>query len=114
YELLDVNLALGRGSTPAIHFNGSAITYQELANHVMQIAGALAHRGVKPGDCVLMRLLNRPHFIATFLAVLRIGAVAVPTAPLLRQREIGAIVESSDPVLLISETELWDEVQRVD
>jgi acyl-CoA synthetase (AMP-forming)/AMP-acid ligase II len=31
-----------------------------------------------------MRLLNRPHFIATFLAVLRIGAVAVPTPPLLR------------------------------
>jgi acyl-CoA synthetase (AMP-forming)/AMP-acid ligase II len=53
-----------------------------------------------------MRLLNRPHFIATFLAVLRIGAVAVPTPPLLRQRETHAIAESADPVLMIPETDL--------
>src|SRR6186713_1605517 len=95
YELLDANLALGRGSAPAIHFAGTLLTYQELANQVMQIAGALRQRGVKAGDCVMLRLLNRPHFIAAFLAVLRVGAVAVPTAPLLRYREIGAIIENA-------------------
>src|SRR6266566_3949494 len=114
YELLDANVALGRGSAPAIYFADSVITYKQLTDQVMQIAGALRERGVKPGDCVILRLLNRPHFISTFLALLRIGAVAVPTPPLLRSREISAIIESADPVLLISETELWDDVEKLD
>src|ERR1051326_4553111 len=99
YELLDANLSSGRESSPAIFLSGSAISYKQLADDVMQIAGALRHRGVKSGDRVVLRLLNRPPFIATFLAVLRIGAVAVPTPPLLRQREIAEIIESADPVM---------------
>ena len=114
YELLDANLALGRASAPAIYSADSIVTYKQLTDEVMNIAGALRQRGVKAGDCVVMRLFNRPHFIATFLAVLRIGAVAVPTPPLLRQREISAIIESADPILLISETDLWDEVEKLD
>src|SRR5437773_3245790 len=114
YELLDANLALGRGLAPAIHFGDSTITYKQLTDDVMQIAGALRQRGVKAGDCVVVRLLNRPHFISAFLALLRIGAVAVPTPPLLRSREISAIIESADPILLISETDLWEEVEKLD
>lgn len=114
YELLDSNLALGRGSAPAIYSGDTVITYNKLTDEVMRIAGALRQRGVQPGDCVIIRLLNRPNFIATFLAVLRIGAVAVPTPPLLRSREISAIIESADPILFISETDLWDEVEKLD
>jgi 2-aminobenzoate-CoA ligase len=113
YELLDSNLALGRGSAPAIYSGESFISYTQLADEVMKIAGALRQRGVQPGEAVLIRLLNRPSFIAAFLAVLRIGAVALPTAPLLRHREIDAIVHSADPVLLISETDLWDEIEKM-
>jgi 2-aminobenzoate-CoA ligase len=114
YELLDANLALGRASAPAIYAGNSVITYAQLANEVMKIAGALRQRGVKSGDAVLMRLLNRPHFISTFLALLRIGAVAVPTAPLLRYREIDAIIRSAEPVLVISETDLWEETEKIE
>src|SRR6266850_7425445 len=114
YELLDANLASGRGPAPAIHFGDSVISYAQLADDVMRIAGALRDRGVQPGATVLVRLFNRPHFISTFLALLRIGAVAVPTPPLLRSREVGAIVESAEPRLLISETDLWEEVAKLD
>ena len=114
YELLDANLASGRGPTPAIHFGDSVITYSQLADDVLRIAGALLGRGVQPGAPVLLRLFNRPHFISTFLALLRIGAVAVPTPPLLRSRELNAIIENADPVLLISEAELRDEVEKLD
>src|SRR6185369_7664651 len=114
YELLDANLASGRGSAPAIYSGDSVVTYKQLIEEVMQIAGALHQRGVKAGDCVIVRLLNRPRFVSTFLALLRIGAVAVPTPPLLRSREISAIIESADPMLLISETDLWDEVEKLD
>jgi 2-aminobenzoate-CoA ligase len=114
YELLDTNLAQGRGSQPAVHFEDSVVTYKQLTEQVIRIAGALRARGVKPGDAVLVRLMNRPEFIAVFLAILRIGAVAVPTPPLLRHREINTIVESADPVLLVSESDLWEEVQKLD
>src|SRR5437667_8023840 len=113
YDLLDANLALGRGSAPAIYFGDSVITYKQLTEHVMHIAGALRGRGVRPGDCVILRLLNRPHFISTFLALLRIGAVAVPTPPLLRARELNAIVENARPVFLISEPDLWADVEKI-
>jgi len=114
YELLDANLALGRGSAPAIFSADSIITYAQLADEVMRAAGALRRHGVKPGDGVLIRLLNRPNFIVTFLALLRIGAVALPTAPLLRHREIGAIIQTATPILLVSETDLWDEIRKID
>jgi 2-aminobenzoate-CoA ligase len=114
YELLDANLALGRGSAPAIFSADSIITYAQLGDDVMKTAGALRRHGVKPGDGVLIRLLNRPNFIVTFLALLRIGAVALPTAPLLRHREIGAIIQTAAPTLLVSETDLWDEIRKID
>ncbi len=114
HELLDANLKAGRGRAVAIHSTDSSLTYDQLTEQVNRLAGALRHRGVKEGDCVVLRLMNRPHFIAAFLALLRIGAVAVPTAPLLRRREIRAIVQNSDPVLLISESDLWSEVERLD
>ena len=113
-ELLDTNLERGRGSAAAIHFGDSSITYAELTDQVMRFAGALRQRGVKPGDCVVIRLMNRPHFIAALLALLRLGAVAVPTPPPLRHREISAIVGNAEPVLLISEADLWDEVGTLD
>jgi 2-aminobenzoate-CoA ligase len=113
-ELLDTHLRAGRGSAPAIYSPQGNLTYDELANEVNRIAGALRSHGVKQGHCVVLRFLNRPHFISTFLALLRIGAVAIPTAPLLRHREITAIIESADPVMLISESDLWSELERID
>src|SRR4029077_6500741 len=103
YELLDANLASGRDSAPAIHYGDRVITYGELADDVMQIARALRKLGIRRGDSVILRLLNRPHFISTFLALLRIGAIAAPTPPLLGSRELASIVENADPVLLVSE-----------
>jgi 2-aminobenzoate-CoA ligase len=114
HELLDAHIARGRGGSPAIYFGDSVITYKQLHDDVMQVAGGLRQRGIHPGDCVILRLLNRPHFISTFLALLRIGAVAVPTPPLVRARELSAIIESADPALLVAETDLWDEVEKLD
>ena len=113
HELLDRNLERGRGSFPAIYFGNSVVTYRELQQDVMEVAGALHRHGVEPGDRVILRLLNRPHFISTFLALLRLGAVAVPTPPLIRAREISAIIESSQPRLVVSEPDLWEELEKV-
>ena len=53
HELIDANLALGRGSAPAIYFADSVVTYNQLATDVMKLAGALQQRGVRPGTALL-------------------------------------------------------------
>jgi 2-aminobenzoate-CoA ligase len=113
YELLDVHLASGRGSAPAIHYGDRIITYGQLAAEVTRVARAFLKLGIRRGDCVVLRLLNRPHFISTFLALLRIGAIAAPTPPLIRSRELAAIIANADPVLLVSDSDLWDEVEKL-
>src|SRR5262245_38256062 len=65
HEFLDVGLATGKGSSPAIYHGDRVVTYAQLADDTMRIAGALRQRGVRPGDAVVLRLLNRPHFIST-------------------------------------------------
>ena len=114
HELLDANVAAGRGSFPAIYFKDSVVTYQQLLDDVTHVAGALRRHGIQPGDRVILRLLNRPHFISIWLALLRIGAVAVATPPLIKAREINAIIRSSEPALLVSEADLWEEVTKLD
>ena len=40
--------------------------------------GALSRRGVEFGDRVLILMLNRTEFIESFLAINKLGAIAVP------------------------------------
>ena len=52
-------------------------TFAELRDDVASLAGALASRGVRPGDTVAL-LLGLADAAAMFLAVARLGAIAVP------------------------------------
>src|SRR5262245_46950591 len=69
-EFIDTKRAQGLGSTPAVYFADSVVTYNQLALDVMKLAGALRQRGVNQGDCVALRLLNRTYFVAVCLALL--------------------------------------------
>src|SRR5438046_697355 len=113
YELLDAHLSNGRGAAPAVYFGSSTLTYHDVYNQVVCMAGALHEKGIGPGDRVLLRLLNRPHFITAWLALLRLGAVAVATSPLIKAREIEAVIDSSRPKLLVTESDLMEEVHRL-
>jgi 2-aminobenzoate-CoA ligase len=111
-ELLDSHIAEGRGKAPAIYFNDSVWTYAQVFAEANRLAAVFRDNGLGPGDRVLLRLFNRPHFITSWLAVLRLGAVAVATAPAIKARELNAILESATPKLLVSEAELWEEVEK--
>jgi 2-aminobenzoate-CoA ligase len=111
-ELLDTHIRQDRGQRVAVRFQEETITYQQLYERVTHFAAVLRSEGIQPGDRVLLRLLNRPHFIVTWLALLRIGAVIVATAPPIKARELSAVIESAQPALLISESELWDEAMK--
>jgi len=111
-ELLDRHIEEGRGASPAIYYKDTSISYAELFEDVTRLAAILRAEKIEVGDRVVLRLLNRPHFIAVWLSLVRIGAVVVATPPLIKARELTAILESARPKMLISELELWDEVAR--
>lgn len=110
-ELLDRNLAAGRGPCPAIYHQRRTISYEELISAVETLAAALRDQGIVPGDRVLIRFWNQPEFVIAWLAVLRVGGIVVATMPLLRSREIGKILSDCQPSFLLTQEDLWQEVE---
>ncbi|HEY9065061.1 MAG TPA: AMP-binding protein [Burkholderiaceae bacterium] len=93
-ELLDAHVAAGRGDRPCVSApNGPAWTYAELQRQANRIANVLVHEfGVVPGNRVLLRSANKPMLVASWFAVMKVGAIAVATMPLLRAKELVQII----------------------
>ncbi|MGH3367093.1 MAG: AMP-binding protein [Nocardioidaceae bacterium] len=69
-------------------------TYGDLLRRSNQIAHLLVEEyGIVPGNRVLLRGPNNPWLVACWVGVLKAGAVAVTTMPLLRSRELATIAE---------------------
>jgi len=92
--LLDRAIERGRGDHPAVLSpDGVCWTYRELNARANRIARVLTEDlGVLPGNRVLLRAPNSPMHAACWFAVIKAGAIAVGTMPLLRAKELTDIV----------------------
>src|SRR5438445_2379083 len=79
---------------PALHDGGQTISYGRLRTLVGEARGALVDLGVQPGDRVALALPNDSLFVVAYLAVLGIGAVAVPLNPEAPEAELEAELEA--------------------
>ncbi len=59
-ELLDKQIAAGRGDSPAILFGDKVITYKQLLGAACKIGNALRKLGVEETDRVMLRSPNVP------------------------------------------------------
>ncbi|MEO7360902.1 MAG: AMP-binding protein, partial [Gemmatimonadaceae bacterium] len=74
----------------------TATTYRELQRQADAIAHVLVREmGLVSGNRVLLRGYNGATLAATWLAVLKAGAVAVTTMPMLRAIELQAVMEKA-------------------
>ncbi len=96
----------------AIHYRDSALTFAALDERSGAFAATLAQRGVARGDRVALYLQNVPAFVVAVLAAWRLGAIAVPVNPMLKEREVRTLLEDCEPVALVTLEALWDEVAR--
>jgi len=95
-ELTDAMVEKGFGDRTALIGNGRRRTYKELTDWSNRLAHVLAEDyGIAPGNRVLIRSGNNPAMVAAWLAVTKVGAVAVNTMPLLRQGELTKIVDKA-------------------
>ena len=101
HELLDRWVAQGQGDRACViggDGRGGELrwTYAELQAQANRIAHVLVNEmGVVPGNRVLLRGANTPQMAACWFAVMKVGAIAVATMPLLRAKELGQVIEKA-------------------
>src|SRR4051812_39102475 len=92
-ELLDRRVEAGDGDRPCIRAPGVEWTYADLLDKANRISRVLTEDlGVVPGNRVLLRGANNHMMAACWFAVVKAGAIAVATMPLLRAKELTDIV----------------------
>jgi long-chain acyl-CoA synthetase len=79
----------------AIVFEGQDISYAALQRQVDRLAHALADLGVDTGDRVGLFLPNIPEFAIAYLAVQKVGAIAVSANVMLTAEELRYLLEDS-------------------
>lgn len=67
---------------------GGKMTYRKLQEMVDRFATALYQLGVRKGDRVALMLPNSPHFVISFFAAAKIGAIVVNNNPTYTSREL--------------------------
>ncbi|MEU5867480.1 benzoate-CoA ligase family protein [Nonomuraea sp. NPDC047529] len=110
--LVDRLVETGHGDRVAVAGPMGTMTYAQLAAHVAELAGGLRVMGVRPEERVLLVLPDRPETLITILAVMRMGAVAVPVSPLYDGAELGHLIRDSRARVVVSAPEFEPAVQE--
>src|SRR6266853_328866 len=104
-----------RAARVAVLYERREITYDELRHETVLAAEALHALGIGAGDRVGILLNDSPEFISSFVAIVSLGAIAVPINLALRRedqlfilKDCGArtaIIEASSIEALIGEAD---------
>jgi len=87
-------------------------TYADLQRQADAIAHVLVEEmGVRPGQRVLLRAPNNPMLAACWFGVMKTGAVAVATMPLLRAKELKQVVAKARVTHALCDRQLAEELQ---
>jgi malonyl-CoA/methylmalonyl-CoA synthetase len=99
-DLFDAAIA-ERGDAPAIN----DCSYRELGAGTRRVARELARRGLAAGDRIALFCENRLAFVYTYLAALRLGAIAVPANVLYRASDLAHVLADADVALILASIE---------
>jgi 2-aminobenzoate-CoA ligase len=107
--LLDRAVFAADAGKTAIVQGDRALTYAELLAEVNRVAHVLVDDlKIVPGARVLLRGPNTPALFVAWLAVMKVGAVAVSTMPLLRERELKQVIDKAQVSVALCEVTLLD------
>ncbi|MGY4098798.1 AMP-binding protein [Nocardia sp. R16R-3T] len=111
-ELLDkVADRLGADRPCLLAPDSTRWSYGDLRRISNQIAAVLTEdHGIVPGNRVLLRGPNNPWLVACWFGVIKAGAVAVTTMPLLRKNELAAIAEIASVDFALCDVRFTDEL----
>ena len=100
---------------PAIVFEGSTISYADLAARIDSCASSLQHHyKIGTGDRVAYLGLNNPEFLILFFACARVGALFLPLNWRLAVPEHEIILKDARPILCVFENEFLQSAQALE
>jgi 2-aminobenzoate-CoA ligase len=111
-ELLDKQIAAGKGDRPAILFEDKKIPYKALLGMVNKLGSSLRALGVEEADRVALRAPNIPPALVANLAVLKIGGVFLPTSGLFSRAEIAHVFNNAEVKAVVVAGALLDELEK--
>ncbi len=110
-ELLDRHVARGHGDRVLLRDARGVLTYAQVLDRVNQTARALTEDfGLLTGNRVLLRGRNSIDMAIGWLATVKAGLIAVATMPLLRARELAAVIQKGDIDFALCADGLLDEL----
>jgi len=111
-SMLDAAIAGGHGDSAAILNSRGSSTYEQLLVAVNRAAHVLVSEGIEPGTRVLLHATNTWAALVAWWAIIRIGGVAVATMPMLRARELSAIIDSARVTYALHDDILASEIAK--
>ncbi len=112
FKLLDDAVKENPGGTVISYF-GKEISYLTLGRYVRQFAIALSRLGVTKGARVAIMLPNIPQYVVAHFAILKLGAIVVPTNPLYVERELESQLNNSGAQTIITLDTFYPRVARI-
>jgi 2-aminobenzoate-CoA ligase len=110
--LFDRALANGHANRPMLRSEARTLSYAQAQAEVNRIAHVLSGElGLVPGNRVLLRGGNSVGMALAWLAVVQCGLISVATMPLLRARELAAIITKARPSAALCDAQLQDELR---
>lgn len=103
--LVDRHVEAGDGHRLAVTGPDGSYTYADLLGLVNRAAAGLLCLDVRPEERVVMVMVDGPDLLATILAAMRIGAVAVPVSTMLTGPELAELVRDSRTRVLVVSTQ---------
>jgi acyl-CoA synthetase (AMP-forming)/AMP-acid ligase II len=94
----------------AVECEGRSYTYRQFNEQVNKLANGLLEKGVIKGEKVALMMKNSDHFVFSFFAIAKIGAVAVPVNFRLTSSEVQYILEQADAAVVICDMEFEETI----
>ncbi|HEX6187861.1 MAG TPA: AMP-binding protein, partial [Pyrinomonadaceae bacterium] len=111
-NLFDAIFQPERSSRVAVLYEEREITYEELRDLTVQAAETLRALAIDRGDRVGILLNDSPEFVASFVAIISLGAIAVPVNMALSKEEQRLIVKDCGAIAAVVEGKVVNELFR--
>ena len=101
HELIQAQVA-ATPDAPAVAFEGTTLSYGELAARANRVAHRLREQGAGPGRLVAVCAHRSPELVVALLGVLISGAAYVPLDPDYPAERLGFMLADADPVAVLT------------
>ena len=108
---LDRRVEEGLGDAVAIRTDQGTLTYAEVQRLANRFGQALARKGVRREERVLIALRDTPEYAGALFGILKLGAVAVMVNPDLEPANLTALLDSSRATCAVVDGSVLDRFQ---